>query len=95
MSFAKCKDLFNIENSSKLFLNTVLSKLTVSLESQYQTLDYIPNKEILRVVTDVLKEFLHKIIEIEKRNIGTEVFIHESLNSLHTSPKRKFYNPSR
>jgi len=95
MSFSKFKDLFNIENSSELFLNTVLSKLTVSLESQYQTLEYMPNKEILRVVTDVLKEFLQKIIEIEKRNIGTEVFIHESLNSLHTSPKRKIYNPSQ
>ena len=56
---------------------------------------YMPNKEILRVVTDVLKEFLQKLIEIKKRNIGTEVFIHESLNSLHTSPKRKIYKPSK
>jgi len=55
----------------------------------------MPNKQILRVVTDVLKEFFQKIIEIEKRNIGTEVFIHESLNSLHTSPKRKIYKPSQ
>ncbi len=95
MSFSKFKDLFNIENSCDLFLNTVLSKVTISLESQYQTLDYIPNKQKLRIVTDVLKEFLQKIIEIEKRNIGTKVFIHESLNSLHTSPKRKIYKPSQ
>ena len=95
MSFSKFKDLFNIENSYEIFSNTVLSKITVSLESQYQTLDYMPNKEILRVVTDVLKEFLQKVIEVEMRNIGTDIFIHESLNSLHTTPKRKIYKPSQ
>ena len=95
MSFSKFKDLFNIENSYEIFSNTVLSKITVSLESQYQTLDYMPNKEILRIVTDVLKEFLQKVIEVEMRNIGTDIFIHESLNSLHTTPKRKIYKPSQ
>jgi len=95
MSFSKFKDLFNIENSYEIFSNTVLSKITVSLESQYQTLDYIPNKEILRIVRDVLKEFLQKVIEVEMRNIGTDIFIHESLNSLHITPKRKIYKPSQ
>ena len=50
ISFSKFKDLFNIENSSDLFSKTVLSKITISLESQYQTLDYMPNKEILRTL---------------------------------------------
>ena len=94
MSFLKFKNLFNIEDSGDLFLNTVLSKLTISLNSQFQTLEYMPNKAILKVVKDVLKEFLQEIIEVKDRNIGTEVLVHERINSLHTSPKRKIFKPS-
>ncbi len=95
MSFTKFKELFKIETSKDLFTKSILGELTISLESQYQTFEYIPHEVLLKIATDVLKEFLQNIIEIEKRNIGAEVFIHESLNSLHTIPKRKIYKPSQ
>ena len=95
MSFIIFKNLFNIKTSGDLFTNTVLSKLTVSLNSQFQTLEYMPNNVILKVVKDVLKEFLQEIIEVKERKIGTEVLVHENINSLHTSPTRKIFKLSK
>ena len=49
----------------------------------------MPNNVILRVVKDVLKDFLQEIIEVKERNIG-EVLVHENINSLHTHQKERF-----